>query len=97
LLLLPFSAIPASLAPGASARPTARTTARAVQRGQCDSAGRVRAWDYTSYTQPGWPVTAPGQALFDPLWGTDDPTAGTWFGQQALQLAQLASPALPGS
>ena len=65
--------------------------------GQCDSAGRARAWDYTSYTQPGWPVTAPDQALFDPLWGTDDPAAGTWFGQQALQLAQLASPPLPGS
>ena len=65
--------------------------------GQCDAAGRARAWDYTSFTQPGWPVTAPDQALFDPLWGTDDPAAGTWFGQQALQLAQLASPALPGS
>ena len=44
----------------------------------------------------GWPVTASDQALFDPLWGTDDPAAGTWFAQQALQLAQLASPALPG-
>ena len=65
--------------------------------GQCDAAGRARAWDYGSYTQPGWPVTAPDQALFDPLWGTDDPPAGSWFGLQALQLAQLASPALPGS
>jgi endoglucanase len=31
----------------------------------------------------------------DPEWGgTVDPAAGAWFPQQALQLAQLASPAL---
>jgi endoglucanase len=65
--------------------------------GQCDSAGGVRAWDYTDYTQPGWPTTTSAQSLFDPLWGTDDPAAGDWFDQQALQLAQLASPALPGA
>jgi endoglucanase len=65
--------------------------------GQCDSAGGARAWDYTDYTQPGWPTTASGQSLFDPLWGTDDPAAGDWFGQQALQLVQLASPPLPGA
>ena len=64
--------------------------------GQCDSAGGVRAWDYSDYTQPGWPTTAAAQAVFDPLWGTDDPAAGAWFPQQALQLAQLANPALPG-
>jgi endoglucanase len=64
--------------------------------GQCDAAGGVRAWDYTDYTQPGWPTTAAAQALFDPLWGINDPAAGAWFTQQALQLAQLASPALPG-
>jgi hypothetical protein len=46
---------------------------------------------------PGWPTTASAQSLFDPLWGTDDPAAGDWFGQQALQLAQLASPPLPGA
>jgi endoglucanase len=63
--------------------------------GQCDSAGGVRAWDYTAYTQPGWPADAAGQALFDPLWGIDDPTAGGWFPQEALQLAQDASPSLP--
>ena len=62
--------------------------------GQCDSAGGVRTWDYSDYSQPGWPSTAAGQALFDPLWGTDDPAAGAWFGQQALQLAQEASPPL---
>jgi endoglucanase len=65
--------------------------------GQCDSAGGARAWDYTDYTQPGWPTTASAQSLFDPLWGTDDPAAGDWFGQQALQLVQLASPPLPGA
>jgi endoglucanase len=65
--------------------------------GQCDSAGGARAWDYADYTQPGWPATAPAQSLFDPLWGTDDPAAGDWFGPQALQLAQLASPPLPGA
>jgi endoglucanase len=65
--------------------------------GQCDSAGGARAWDYSDYTQPGWPATASAQSLFDPLWGTDDPAAGDWFGPQALQLVQLASPALPGA
>ena len=63
--------------------------------GQCDSAGGVRAWDYTAYTQPGWPADAASQALFDPLWGADDPAAGAWFPQEALQLAQDASPSLP--
>jgi endoglucanase len=63
--------------------------------GQCDAAGGVRAWDYTAYTQPSWPADAASQALFDPLWGMDDPAAGAWFSQQALQLAQEASPALP--
>ncbi len=63
--------------------------------GQCDAAGGVRAWDYTAYTQPGWPAATADQALFDPLWGIDDPAAGAWFPQQAEQLAQLASPALP--
>jgi len=29
-----------------------------------------------------------------PLWGIDDPAAGAWFPQQALQLAQDASPSL---
>src|SRR5487761_144799 len=63
--------------------------------GQCDAAGGVRAWDYTTYTQPGWPTDAAGQAVFDPLWGVDDPAAGGWFPQEALQLAQDASPSLP--
>ena len=63
--------------------------------GQCDAAGGVRAWDYTAYTQPGWPADAASQALFDPLWGIDDPAAGAWFPQEAVQLAQDASPSLP--
>ena len=63
--------------------------------GQCDSAGGVRAWNYADYTQPSWPATASAQALFDPLWGIDDPAAGAWFPQQAIQLAQDAHPALP--
>ena len=62
--------------------------------GSCDAAGNARAWDYTIYTQPGWPTDAASQALFDPLWGMDDPAAGAWFPQQALQLAQDASPRL---
>ena len=60
--------------------------------GQCDAAGGVRAWDYTDYTQPSWPTTSAQQQLFDPLWGLDDPAAGAWFPQQALQLAQDANP-----
>jgi endoglucanase len=63
--------------------------------GSCDAAGNARAWDYTIYTQPGWPTDAASQALFDPLWGIDDPAAGAWFPQQALQLAQDAAPRLP--
>ncbi|HTU74796.1 MAG TPA: glycoside hydrolase family 6 protein [Trebonia sp.] len=62
--------------------------------GQCDAAGGVRAWDYGDYTQPGWPAGSAEEALFDPLWGISDPAAGAWFPQQALQLAQDASPAL---
>jgi endoglucanase len=62
--------------------------------GQCDAAGNARAWDYSAYSQPGWPTDASGQALFDPLWGTDDPAAGSWFPQQALQLARDAAPPL---
>jgi endoglucanase len=63
--------------------------------GQCDAAGNARAWDYSVYSQPSWPTDAASQALFDPLWGADDPAAGAWFGQQALQLAQDADPPLP--
>jgi endoglucanase len=91
---------------GLGLRPTARTGVPLLDAylwvktpgqsdGQCDAAGGVRAWDYTAYSQPGWPADAAGEALFDPLWGIDDPAAGAWFPQQALQLAQDSSPALP--
>lgn len=63
--------------------------------GPCDSAGGARAWDFSVYSKPGWPTTAADQALFDPLWGMDDPPAGAWFPEQALQLGQLAVPPLP--
>jgi endoglucanase len=63
--------------------------------GQCDLVSGVRAWDFSAYTLPGWPTDAAGQGLFDPLWGLDDPAAGAWFPQQALQLEQVANPALP--
>jgi len=62
--------------------------------GQCDAAGGVRAWDYTAYTLPSWPTDPAAQQVFDPLWGMNDPAAGAWFPQQALQLAQDAQPAL---
>ena len=62
--------------------------------GSCDAAGGVRAWDYADYTQAGWPTDSADQALFDPLWGLDDPIAGAWFSQQALDLAQRANPSL---
>ncbi len=63
--------------------------------GTCDAQGGARAWDYTLYTQPGWPADAAGQATFDPLWGLVDPAAGAWFPQQALDLAKRANPKLP--
>ena len=62
--------------------------------GTCDSAGGVRAWDYSVYEPAGWPTTAAQQAIFDPLWGLYDPAAGAWFPQQALDLAQRANPPL---
>jgi endoglucanase len=62
--------------------------------GICDAAGGVRAWDYADYTQRGWPTNAADQALFDPLWGLNDPVAEAWFPQQALDLAQRANPKL---
>jgi endoglucanase len=62
--------------------------------GTCDSAGGARAWDYADYTKPSWPSNTTDQAVFDPLWGLDDPIAGAWFPQQALNLAQKANPPL---
>jgi endoglucanase len=57
---------------------------------QCDAANGVRAWDYSVYTQAGWPTSGPDPATpasctgsnasaptctFDPLWGLVDPPA----------------------
>ena len=44
--------------------------------GQCDAAGGVRAWDYTAYTQPGWPTDAAGQATVRPAVGHGRPGRG---------------------
>jgi endoglucanase len=72
--------------------------------GQCDAAGGVRAWDDTADTPSiaGWPSASSASfQTFDPLWSLatnsllTDPAAGAWFSQQALTLAQNASPALP--
>ena len=54
--------------------------------------GARRAWDYTQYNP--WNVTGAAQSTWDPLWGMVDPAAGLWFTQQALQLAQNATPPL---
>ncbi len=88
---------------GAGLRPTASTGVSLVDAylwiktpGQSDGAcaidGGARAWDFTAYNP--WNVTGDAQNAFDPLWGTVDPAAGAWFPAQALQLAQLAVPAL---
>jgi endoglucanase len=75
--------------------------------GQCDAAGGVRSWDNAAYTPPipGWPASSSAAfQTFDPLWSlqtnsvfTDppaSPASEAWFSQQALMLAQNASPAL---
>jgi endoglucanase len=71
--------------------------------GQCDAAGGVRSWDNAAYTPPipGWPSSSSAAfQTFDPLWSLQagsvvtDPAAGGWFSQQALMLAQNASPGL---
>jgi endoglucanase len=90
---------------GAGARPTTSTGVELVDAfvwiktagesdGQCSAAGGVRGWDYSLYSEPGWPTTSATQANFDPLWGRVDPAAGAWFPEQALELARLAVPAL---
>lgn len=90
---------------GAGARPTAATGNALVDAylwikivgesdGSCDAAGGVRAWDYSSYSEPGWPTIFLEQQTFDPLWGRKDPDAGAWFPEQALELAKKAVPRL---
>jgi endoglucanase len=60
--------------------------------GSCDIAGGARAWDYTQFNP--WGLTGDAQNHFDPLWGRVDPAAGAWFPEQALELAQNATPPL---
>jgi endoglucanase len=60
--------------------------------GSCDVAGGSRAWDFSVYNP--WGVPEDQQSHFDPLWGMVDPAAGEWFPEQALKLAQQASPPL---
>jgi endoglucanase len=60
--------------------------------GSCDIAGGARAWDYSLYNP--WQLSGDAQNHFDPLWGLVDPAAGVWFPQQALELAEKASPRL---
>ena len=85
---------------GLGARPTANTRVDLVDAylwvatpgesdGQCG-----RTWDYSVYSGAGWPATATTRQGFDPLWGLDDPAAGTFFPQEALRLAENANPPL---
>jgi hypothetical protein len=63
----------------------------------------VRGWDDADYTPaiPSWPASSSAAfQTFDPLWSLQsgsvltDPAAGAWFSQEALMLAENASPAL---
>ena len=87
---------------GLGLRPTANTGIALVDAylwvktpgesdGTCEQ-GTGRDWDFTLYNP--WSLTTAAQATFDPLWGMVDPAAGLWFTQQALQLAQDATPPL---
>jgi endoglucanase len=91
---------------GLGARPTANTGVALLDAnlwvkvpgesdGSCaheDDGSGPRTWDFTVYNP--WSVATADQNHFDPLWGMVDPAAGLWFTQQALQLAQNATPPL---
>jgi endoglucanase len=90
---------------GAGPRPTTSTGAELVDAfvwiktvgesdGQCSIGAGQRAWDFSLYSQPGWPTSPAAQGTFDPLWGRANPAAGAGFPEQALELARLAAPAL---
>ena len=90
---------------GVGARPTADTGNPLIDAylwikivgesdGPCNAAGGARAWDYNVYTESGWPTIFLEQQTFDPLWGLQDPAAGAWFPEQALELAKQAVPRL---
>lgn len=57
--------------------------------GQCNIAGGARAWDYGVDNPWNWDATQ--QQQNDPLWEMQDPAAGAWFPQQALQLVRFGS------
>ena len=65
-----------------------------VSNGTCTAQDGVRAWDYSVYTQPGWPTDAAEQATFDPLWGVVAPAPNAWFPKFALEQARRANPRL---
>lgn len=88
---------------GVGPRPTARTGVALLDAyvwvkipgesdGTCDIAGGARAWDYSAYNP--WHVPEAEQRTFDPLWGMVNPRAGSWFDEQALELARKANPPL---
>lgn len=60
--------------------------------GSCDIAGGARSWDYAAYNP--WGLEPDASLKFDPLWEMVDPSAGTWFPEQALELAKKANPVL---
>ncbi len=59
--------------------------------GSCDIAGGARAWDFTPTTRGASPRRP---EPLRPAVGNDGPGGGAWFPQQALQLAQNATPPL---
>jgi endoglucanase len=62
--------------------------------GEGNAAGGTRAWDYSIYSEPGWPTDPAEQARFDPLWGVYAPPAGEWFAELATTLIKNARPQL---
>jgi endoglucanase len=62
--------------------------------GQANAAGGARAWDYSVYSEPGWPTDPAERALFDPLWGLFGPPAGDWFPELALSLIRNSTPSI---
>ena len=84
-------------------RTGATRPAAASVRGRRRTPGRRSRWASSSSTRISG--SGPGESdgscnrgiagsTIDPEWGLVDPPAGAWFPQQALQLAQLASPPL---
>jgi endoglucanase len=70
---------------GAGVRPTANTGSSLVD---------AYLWVKVPGESDGTCARGAAPGSVDPEWGIVDPAAGQWFPQQALQLAQLASPSL---